>query len=484
MAWKVAFCVVLLAVVAHLLVDPFDISSLTKHKEDFLHRSPFADLQAGNSSSLSQVLFDASTSVAGFKRLVAFLESTTNARALMDTWVAWVALAFLASAPWTLSWAYDYFCCPLEMTVSLEDVERRADGKKYPPWQRPRRLRGAVPPPYPNAWYKVCNSHDIPKGESRDFELLGHFFAVYRGEDGKVRILDAYCPHMGANLGVTGRVVGNEIACPFHGWQFDGEGKCTHIPYAEKVPGFMKTNSWPSTEMNGSVMLWHDAEGRPPLWMPSDIKEINSGRYKWHGAALHQVRAHIQEIPENGPDTAHLNYLHVPLVFRLLSKSGFHHAWEATWEPGKGVDEHLAFMRVIQSVEFRGRYIPGTRIDVDIVQVGPSMVHLHFATPFGKVMLIETVTPVQPLLQRITHQVFAEWTVPRFFAKFIMGSTIVQFERDVPIWNNKTYLNNPGLVKEDGPIAKYRRWFTKNFYSENSEKVARDRAAATGSIDW
>jgi hypothetical protein len=38
--------------------------------------------------------------------------------------------------------------------------------------------------------------------------------------------------------------------------------------------------------------------------------------------------------------------------------------------------------------------------------------------------------------------------VPRFFAKFIMGSTIVQFERDVPIWNNKTYLNNPGLVKE------------------------------------
>jgi cholesterol 7-dehydrogenase len=52
-------------------------------------------------------------------------------------------------------------------------------------------------------------------------------------------------------------------------------------------------------------------------------------------------------------------------------------------------------------------YVPGTRIDVDITQVGPGMVHLHFATPFGKVMLIETVTPVQPLLQRITHQVFS-----------------------------------------------------------------------------
>lgn len=38
--------------------------------------------------------------------------------------------------------------------------------------------------------------------------------------------------------------------------------------------------------------------------------------------------------------------------------------------------------------------------------------------------------------------------MPRFFAKFIMAETIVQFERDVPIWNNKTFLSNPGLVKE------------------------------------
>jgi hypothetical protein len=98
MAWKVAFCVVLLAVVAHLLVDPFDISSLTKHKEDFLHRSPFADLQTGNSSSLSQVLFDASTSVAGLKRLVAFLESTTNARVRFPIYLSLDSFPFDSSS--------------------------------------------------------------------------------------------------------------------------------------------------------------------------------------------------------------------------------------------------------------------------------------------------------------------------------------------------------------------------------------------------
>ncbi len=52
----------------------------------------------------------------------------------------------------------------------------------------------------------------------------------------QVSVMDAYCPHLGGNLGAGGRVIGNCIECPFHGWQFDGEtGKCTVIPYAAKV---------------------------------------------------------------------------------------------------------------------------------------------------------------------------------------------------------------------------------------------------------
>lgn len=63
----------------------------------------------------------------------------------------------------------------------------------------------------------------------------GEQVAVFRGRDGKAHVVDAYCPHLGANLAVGGRVVGNCIECPFHGWQFNGEdGKCVRIPYAEK----------------------------------------------------------------------------------------------------------------------------------------------------------------------------------------------------------------------------------------------------------
>lgn len=48
-------------------------------------------------------------------------------------------------------------------------------------------------------------------------------------------MVDAYCPHLGANLAAGGRVLGDCIECPFHGWQFQGsDGKCVRIPYAEK----------------------------------------------------------------------------------------------------------------------------------------------------------------------------------------------------------------------------------------------------------
>lgn len=58
--------------------------------------------------------------------------------------------------------------------------------------------------------------------------------AVFRGQTGKAYVVDAYCPHLGANLAVGGQVLGDCIECPFHGWKFQGsDGKCVQIPYAQ-----------------------------------------------------------------------------------------------------------------------------------------------------------------------------------------------------------------------------------------------------------
>jgi cholesterol 7-desaturase len=91
-----------------------------------------------------------------------------------------------------------------------------------------------IPPPFPNGWFMIAESSEIVAGVATSINCLGENFVVYRSnKDGKVFVLDAFCPHMGANLGVGGIVRGDCIECPFHQWRFSGEdGRCTEVPYS------------------------------------------------------------------------------------------------------------------------------------------------------------------------------------------------------------------------------------------------------------
>ena len=82
--------------------------------------------------------------------------------------------------------------------------------------------------------HRLIQKAEVSSTFSLYYIFSGLNLAVFRGEDGQAYVLDAYCPHMGANLAVGGVVKGNCIQCPFHGWQFRGEdGKCTTIPYLD-----------------------------------------------------------------------------------------------------------------------------------------------------------------------------------------------------------------------------------------------------------
>lgn len=112
-----------------------------------------------------------------------------------------------------------------------------AKGAKRDAINRMRKLRkigiNELPPPYPNGWYSILESSSLKPGKATSVSCLGETFAVYRTAEGKVNVLDAYCPHLGANLGVGGRVEGDNIVCPFHQWSFRGtDGQCTNVPYS------------------------------------------------------------------------------------------------------------------------------------------------------------------------------------------------------------------------------------------------------------
>uniref|UniRef100_A0A493TEI3 cholesterol 7-desaturase n=1 Tax=Anas platyrhynchos platyrhynchos TaxID=8840 RepID=A0A493TEI3_ANAPP len=379
-------------------------------------------------------------------------------------------------------------CCrPLELRRGRGEVgSLPAAAPRLP--RRPRRP-GARPPPYPNGWYRVLDSAQLPPGTVRSLSLLGEQLAAFRTQDGQAHVVDAYCPHLGANLAAGGRVVGDCIECPFHGWQFRGEdGKCTSIPYAEKVPDFAKVRTWPCCEVNGMLLLWYHCDGTGPTWAVPEQPQIAAKEWVFRGQTEHFVDAHIQEIPENAADTAHLAFLHGP---SFLSGSDLRytkskvwdfmkHVWKAEWQPEPEPNQHCSRMLLQHTATVFGKRFPLLDLSVSARQVGPGLVFLIFEHAFlGHGVILQTVTPLEPLLQNVVHKIYYQKNVPAIVPKFILRAECVQFERDITIWNNKQYLLKPLLVREDASIQKHRRWFAQ-FYSEKSTRPS----APKEGLDW
>ena len=78
--------------------------------------------------------------------------------------------------------------------------------------------------PFPSGWYSIGPVADIPPGEVTTLSCFGRELVAYRDSQDRVRVLAAYCVHLGAHLGVGGTVEGDTILCPFHGWRYNADG--------------------------------------------------------------------------------------------------------------------------------------------------------------------------------------------------------------------------------------------------------------------
>ncbi|XP_078739190.1 LOW QUALITY PROTEIN: cholesterol 7-desaturase nvd-like [Lampetra fluviatilis] len=367
---------------------------------------------------------------------------------------------------------------PPEAGVTREDAARNVAR---------RRQRGDLPPVYPNGWYRVVDSSRVPRGQVVPASYLGEQVAVFRGEEGgQASVLDAYCPHLGANLAVGGQVRGGCLECPFHGWRFRGEdGRCVHIPYSSKVPEFARVRSWESCERNGTVYAWYHCDGGEPTWQVPEVEEISSGEWQYRGRTEHTINAHIQEIPENAADVAHINHLHSPIIlsgsdlrFSNPPRWGFtKHLWDVQWSPEAAPNLHCSRMLLHHHVTVWGHELPLATIDVVARQVsggggGVGLVGGGVALPCPP-PLPSRAPPHSPPVPPPIPSRAPPHSPP------VPPPSRAQFERDLMIWNNKRYVSRPLLVKEDALIARHRRWYSQ-FYSDNSPRYSRSR----DSLDW
>jgi 3-ketosteroid 9alpha-monooxygenase subunit A len=136
---------------------------------------------------------------------------------------------------------------------------------------------------YARGWHIVLFSQELAPGEVKALRYFDQEFVIYRGDSGKVAMLDAHCPHLGAHLAADGgRLCGDNIACPFHGWTFDSDGRCIDIPYADAIPdkAVHALRAWQVVEINGFIALWYYPRQQPAGGLPAGYQRLGNRQHR------------------------------------------------------------------------------------------------------------------------------------------------------------------------------------------------------------
>jgi len=328
---------------------------------------------------------------------------------------------------------------------------------------------------YARGWHIVLFSQELRAGEVKQLRYFDRDLVAYRGESGRVAILDAHCPHLGANLGSGGgRVQGDHIACPFHGWTFNSRGQCVAIPYAKAIPERAATalKGWPVLEKNGFIALWYALDGAAPEAYLPDIPQY--GPQGWGDWAFYRsrIRAKPCDIIENIVDIAHFPHVHGGRV--------------ESWENRFGERSVTQLSRVKGDPGARMIVPPGTVLDLEAVRSdatgdadawgdatyhGPSIMYYYTESTGPHISFrswwVNCHTPVDSetvdLCSAVIVSSLADTPLPEEFAQLYPQMAHIAFGQDVEIWKEKVYREDPILCDGDGPINKLRRWY-EQFY--------------------
>ena len=322
----------------------------------------------------------------------------------------------------------------------------------------------------PFGWYRVAWASEVRADQVLSFRYFGRDLIAFSSVDGRAHVLSAHCAHLGAHLG-TGRMVSDCVECPFHGWQWDADGRNVAIPYAER-PSSRAIDTWTVDEVNGMVMVWYHPHGEPPEWRIPALQQYGSPEfleyYPSHCRVWESVRVHPQQQVENTADPAHIQFVHhasdVPVV-RDFGMDGAHFtvSLDYTWGGGK----ESTWLTPDGPVDggFEGESWGLGYLLTTYAGIHPTVV-LTGSTPIDEEhsdLYMAVLGGVRPL-----GRLSGDEAVARLANHFFE-----QVEADLPIWATQIYIERPAYQKYEGRVfAQLRKW-ADQFYVPGGSDAAR-----------
>jgi len=165
---------------------------------------------------------------------------------------------------------------------------------------------------YINFWYAADWSHNLADAPLK-VRMLGHDLVLFRDAQGKAHALSDTCIHRGASLS-GGKVRGDCVACPYHGWQFNGQGELRKIPSLgpgseNRIPPRGRIDAYPVEERYGLIHVFLGdlpATERPPIL---EVPEYGQAGWR-HTTVDYAWESNYERNVENGLDPAHNEFVH------------------------------------------------------------------------------------------------------------------------------------------------------------------------------
>jgi len=342
---------------------------------------------------------------------------------------------------------------------------------------------------FPRGWFAVAQSHEVGR-KPFTVHYFGQDMVLYRGESGRLVMLDAYCPHMGTHIGknetsetvLSGRQMeGDSIRCPFHGWRFGPDGKCNHIPYfSGPIPNGAKVRSWPVEERYGIIFCWYDPEEQAPDYDLPEIAEWDDSAWvRWEGLDHLGDLNHPIEIVDNTSDVAHIDHLHGGHVLYYENEvdGPFLHQRESM--AAGGWDESV-------------KDWAGNRLTTISQYFGPGMMTGRFVE-FDAIQLI-CHTPIEDGEARLWQATMVKSRNGVVDAKArteqqnFNRSNAKGLLRDAEVWRNKRPALQVMQLPSDGPFLQSRMWYSQ-FYNPRARaadilRKVEGRHFAKGMPNW
>jgi len=165
---------------------------------------------------------------------------------------------------------------------------------------------------WPQGWVAACRSADVTS-KPYSTTIYGVSIVLFRSQEGTVSAIEDRCLHRMVPLS-KGRVCDGLVECPYHGWRYDGEGRCRAIPGLAPEAASMhgdslnRLTSARTIEVDGLIFVSYGSEisAHHNALASEQNRRIAVWRANSEGA--------LADVAENILDGFHTHFVHAGLI--------------------------------------------------------------------------------------------------------------------------------------------------------------------------